>query len=100
MPTREQSRQHRIVITGFMGSGKNTVGRALAASLNCSFVDLDQQITKIEGRTANEIIRNDGEAVFRKIETQILRELLASGSTGVIALGGGTWTVAENRQLI
>jgi len=60
---------HHIIITGFMGSGKTTVARALAHILKRELVDLDQVIAEQEGRTAQEIIDQDGEATFRVIET-------------------------------
>ena len=89
-----------IVITGFMGCGKSLVARALAQNLNVSFVDLDESITARTGRTPAQLITEDGEWAFRHIETDTLREVLHSGETGVIALGGGAWIVPANRELI
>jgi shikimate kinase len=89
----------RIVIVGFMGCGKTTVGAALAHQLTNKFVDLDSYITEREGRSPAEIIQTDGEAAFREIETLALRDVLADSRTGVIAVGGGAWTVPANRTL-
>lgn len=100
-----------IVITGFMGAGKTTVARALAQRLNCHAVDLDEFIKARHGRTAQQIIDEDGETAFREIETNALREVLISShnisasiidgnSTCVIALGGGAWTLERNRALV
>src|SRR6185295_9378263 len=89
-----------VIITGFMASGKTTVARALAFKLGCQNIDLDQFITDRTGRTPKEIIEQDGESAFREVETNSLREALASEPTGVIALGGGAWTVLRNRELI
>jgi len=89
-----------IIITGFMGSGKTTVARALAKTLNLTVFDLDQIITAREGPSPKEIIERDGEAAFREIETRILREVLEDASPGIVALGGGAWTVPRNRVLI
>ena len=89
-----------IIITGFMGSGKTTVARALAHTLGRELVDLDQVIAEQEGRTAKEIIEQDGEDSFRQIETCILREVLERSLPGVVALGGGAWTLDRNRTLI
>jgi shikimate kinase len=89
-----------IVITGFMGCGKSVVARALAAHLNVSFVDLDESITDRTGRTPAQLIKEDGESAFRCIETDTLREVLDAGEAGVIALGGGAWIEAANRELI
>jgi shikimate kinase len=89
-----------IVITGFMGSGKTTVARALARMLDCRAIDLDQLIAESERRTPKEIIEQDGEPAFREIETRLLRELLEQDGEQVIALGGGAWTLPGNRDLI
>ena len=89
-----------IIITGFMGSGKTTVAQALARTLNCRAIDLDQLITERAGQTPKEIIDQDGEPAFREIETRLLREVLEQDSARVIALGGGAWTLPGNRDLI
>jgi len=89
-----------IIITGFMGSGKTTVARSLADILSRELVDLDQVIAEQEGRTPKDLIEQDGEDSFREIETGSLREVLAHGPPGVIALGGGAWTLDRNRKLI
>jgi shikimate kinase len=91
---------HHIIITGFMGSGKTTVARALAEILGRQLLDLDQVIAEQEGRTAREIIEQDGEPSFREKETRRLREVLQNSLPGVVALGGGAWTLERNRQLI
>ena len=93
-------KNRRIVIVGFMGSGKTTVATALARQLGCNSIDLDSLITKREGRSPAEVIEQDGEAVFRKIETRALRDVLESSDTRVIALGGGAWTIEANRALV
>ncbi len=90
----------RIVITGFMGAGKTTVARALAARLKGEMIDLDDLITARSGRTPQQIIDTDGEPRFREIETETLREALEQSKARIIALGGGAWTIAENRALI
>jgi len=91
---------HHIIITGFMGSGKTTIARALAHTLGRELVDLDQVIAEQEGRTAKEIIEQDGENSFREIETRSLGEVLGRSLPGVVALGGGAWTLDRNRTLI
>jgi shikimate kinase len=93
-------KDQRILITGLMGSGKTTVARELARQLNCDWVDLDEMIAKHEGRTPREIIEQEGEEKFRETETQMLRQVLTSGSERVVAMGGGAWTIAKNRELI
>jgi shikimate kinase len=89
-----------IAVTGFMGSGKSTVARALADRLESQMIDLDAEILKQEGRSARQIIEEDGEPAFREIETRVLRDVLQNNTTGVVALGGGAWTMPENRELI
>jgi shikimate kinase len=89
-----------IIITGFMGSGKTTVARALGRLLNRRATDLDQVITERENRSPKEIIEQDGEPAFREVETHWLREVLDLNSAGVIALGGGAWTLQRNRDLV
>lgn len=83
-----------------MGAGKSTVARAVALLVNGLMVDLDEAITSSEGRSPAEIIEQDGEKHFRQIETQTLREVLAEAAARVVAVGGGAWTIAENRKLI
>jgi shikimate kinase len=94
------SMKHFIVITGFMGSGKTTVARALANLLGCDSLDLDESIAQGEQRSPKEIIEHDGEDKFREIETRALSELLKRDAAGVVALGGGTWTIPANRKLL
>ena len=90
----------RIVIIGFMATGKTTVAHDLARKLNCLAIDLDELIAERERRGPKEIIEQDGEAAFRKVETEALREVLTDATARVIAVGGGAWTLAENRELI
>jgi len=94
------SQSRRIVITGFMGAGKTTVGRELACLLDCVFVDLDDLITAREGRTPQALIDEEGEPAFREIETHALAEVLRETSVCVLALGGGAWALERNRALV
>ena len=90
-----------IVITGFMGAGKTTVAAALARLLRRPLVDLDRFIAAREGRSARQIIDEDGEQKFREVESRALRSALDEGSApAVIALGGGAWTISANRALV
>ena len=94
------ARAPRIVITGFMGAGKTTVARALAARLGCTMLDTDESIVEREGRNIAAIIEGEGEARFREIEAAVLRDALEGQEARVIALGGGAWTLTENRAAI
>lgn len=89
-----------IVLVGFMGCGKTVVAQELSQLLNIRFVDLDAQIVETEGRSAAQIISEDGEPIFRTKETAALREVLRHDVHAVVALGGGAWTIAVNRELI
>lgn len=82
-----------------MGVGKSTVARHLAHLLKCEKIDLDVFIEAREKRTIAQIINEEGEARFREIETENLQKVLQTGAR-IIALGGGAWTIAENRRLI
>ena len=89
-----------IILIGFMGSGKSTMGKLIANKLGYSFVDTDQYIEKKEGRTISDIFTDDGEEYFRSLETDALKELLESEEKKVLALGGGTPLREENRRLL
>lgn len=90
----------RIVITGFMGSGKTRVARELARRLDLAMVDLDELITTREGRSPAQLIVEEGEPAFRLIESTVLRQLLETDTAHIIALGGGAWIQKTNRDLI
>lgn len=92
--------ERHIVLTGFMGAGKTTVGRALAAELGCKLIDLDRVISERANRTIRSLIDEEGEAAFRLREAETLRDVLRRNPASVIALGGGAWTIERNRQII
>ena len=92
-----------VFLVGFMGAGKNRVGRALARRLGWSFVDLDCRVQARQARSIAEIFRESGEAAFRKAETAELKALLKElrpSRRAVVALGGGVPAVAANRRLL
>ncbi len=89
-----------IVIVGFMGCGKTVVAQEVSRLLDRPCVDLDERIEDAEGRSPALIIGEDGEEAFRRKETSALRELLHGDKQAVVALGGGAWTNAVNRELI
>ena len=89
----------RITLTGFMGAGKSTVGRLLAARLGWNFLDLDTHLEQRTGLTVPQIFSQYGEAHFRRLESTALASALAQRST-VIALGGGVPESLTNRLLL
>lgn len=91
------SRGPHIVLVGMMGAGKTTVGRLLADRTGRPFFDSDQAIERDTGRTVAQIFADDGEAAFRSLETQVLRDMLARDEPAVIAAAGGTVLDADNR---
>ncbi len=88
-----------IFLTGFMGSGKSTVGPILANTLGYRFLDIDKLIEDAAQKSIPEIFRSEGETAFRALEHTTLCGL-SSHSESVIALGGGTIANEENLQLI
>lgn len=84
-----------IVLCGFMGSGKTTVGRALSAQTGLPFYDTDSCVEEKYGKTVREIFDTKGEDFFRDAEHDVCCEL-ANGNGAVIAAGGGTLTYARN----
>ena len=92
-------RLRRVHLVGFMGAGKTSVGQSLARELRYRFIDLDHEIERESGRTIPEIFRDDGEMVFRRFEARALR-VAAAQSEIVVATGGGTLTLWENRDFI
>lgn len=90
----------RIALTGFMGVGKSSVARHLANVLRCRRVDLDLFIEDHERRKIAEIIDTDGLDRYRQIETKNLARFLDESDARILSLGGGTWTIPENRELL
>lgn len=84
-----------LALTGFMASGKTTVGQAVADALGCPFLDTDALVEKKSGRSIPEIFADGGEAAFRRAEKEVLEQTVKkyAGATAVLALGGGTVTL-------
>src|SRR6056297_2073188 len=86
----------KIILAGYMGSGKSAVGKVLAQKTGLPFIDLDEQISIREGKNIPEIFKTSGEIYFRKREGEVLLELLASEEDFILALGGGTPCYGKN----
>jgi shikimate kinase len=89
----------RIVLTGFMGAGKSTVGPLLAEKLNWDFLDVDAAIESRSGRTVAEIFAVQGEDAFRALEAEAIREH-ARRPNLVLALGGGAIETKATREFL
>ena len=91
-----------ITLTGFMGSGKTTVGKVLADFLGCPFMDLDDLVVKKAGKSIPDIFAQDGEPAFRELEAQVLRKTVAkyAESAAVLALGGGAVLTPASAALL
>lgn len=90
----------KIILTGYMGSGKTAVGMELTARLNLKYIDLDDEISRRENKTISEIFKESGEIYFRRRESGVLKELLEQESNFVLSLGGGTPCYGNNLQEI
>jgi shikimate kinase len=88
-----------IVLVGMMGAGKSTVGKRLATRLRLQFVDSDQELEMRCGTSVATIFDLEGEAGFRRRETEVLVDILQRQSI-VLGTGGGAVIAAENRELI
>lgn len=91
--------KRNIVLCGFMGCGKSTVGRLLAELTGYTFSDSDEVIERAEGRTIKQIFAENGEEYFRRLESDTVKRL-SEGSGLVISTGGGVVLNAENVRLL
>lgn len=89
-----------IILIGFMGCGKTTVGLKLSYRLRRTVIDTDKEIEREEQRNISDIFATDGEAYFRDRETACLQRLTGSASNQIISVGGGLPLREENRELL
>lgn len=90
-----------ISLTGFMGAGKSSVGKELARRLGWAFVDLDEEVVLLDGRSIPAIFRESGESAFRQLETNALKRVLEMRKDHfVLSLGGGTICQDKAREMI
>tara|TARA_B110000967_G_scaffold3056_1_gene3142 strand:+ start:63 stop:578 length:516 start_codon:yes stop_codon:yes gene_type:complete len=90
----------KIVLLGYMASGKSTIGREISKKLDMKFIDLDDYISKREKSSISEIFKVEGEIYFRRIESFYLSEILNSKDSIILSLGGGTPCYSNNMELI
>lgn len=94
------SKNLKVVLLGYMTSGKSTIGKVLGEQLKIAFVDLDDKIADAEGIPVSEIFSRKGELFFRKKETEILSRQLDEESSFILSLGGGTPCYGKNLEII
>lgn len=94
------SNHARIILMGYMGSGKSYFGKALAQHLNLNFIDIDKHIEQREKLSISNLFEQKGEVYFRKVETRYLQEVLNDYQYDIIALGGGTPCYGVNLEII
>ena len=80
----------KIVLIGYMGSGKSSIGQRLSEVLGYGFVDLDAEIEKREASKISKIFEEKGEIYFRKTEAAVLKDILSNNTDEIVATGGGT----------
>lgn len=90
----------KVVLLGYMASGKSSIGRRLSKKINLPLIDLDNYIEAKEQLSIADIFKQKGEIYFRKIENIYLKELLQKNESFVLSLGGGTPCYANNMDLI
>ena len=88
----------RVILVGFMGSGKSTIGKELANLLALPLIEMDKEIETLAGQSISAIFEEVGEEGFRRLETQVLKDALKK--QGIIARGGGIVTQKENLALL
>ena len=95
-----EDRKNNIILIGYMGCGKTTVGESLARSLSYHFRDSDQLLEQKANDTINHIFAAQGEEYFRNLETELLTELLPVLKQTVLSTGGGLPLREQNRKLL
>ncbi|MFS4456325.1 shikimate kinase [Maribacter sp. 2304DJ31-5] len=95
-----QNKDVKIILVGYMGSGKTTLGKLLSKQLNINFLDLDDHIESLEGTTISQLFKEKGEVYFRKKEIAYLKEILSSKESLVLSTGGGTPCFGTNMDTI
>jgi shikimate kinase len=90
----------KIILLGYMGCGKSTIAKLLAKSMSISYLDLDEIIEKKENSTIKKIFTEKGEIYFRKLENEILSDLIQNQESFVLSLGGGTPCYSNNHEFL
>lgn len=91
--------EKHIILIGMPGCGKTTIGKRLAKEINANFIDMDHYLVEKEGRTINEIFQQDGEDIFRELETSAIRNVSIM-QPSIISTGGGVIKKKKNIDLL
>lgn len=92
--------KNNIILIGYMGSGKTTLGKKLSFRERIAFLDTDKMIEQKQGKAVSEIFDEEGENAFRQMETECLKEILDYSDRYIISVGGGLPLKEENRKLL
>lgn len=92
--------RQNIILIGFMGAGKTSVGEQLAGRFQKTLIDTDRMIENRAGMTISELFETQGEEVFRRLETEVLAQLISETAGEIISVGGGLPLREENRKLL
>ncbi len=94
------TKQDNVILIGFMGAGKTTIGEKLASRMNRRMIDTDAYIVAKEGMSINDIFATKGEEYFRELETNVIKELTKTTHNAIISTGGGMPLREENAKLL
>lgn len=92
--------QSFLFITGFMGSGKTTLSKALSRHYNCPLYEMDNEIEMVLERDITNIFLKSGEAFFRNVESEVLHEIVQKKDPGIVSTGGGAVIFPKNRKIM
>lgn len=90
----------KLILCGYMGSGKTTIARLLAKTTGLIYMDLDEVIELKAGKTISQLFEEDGEIKFRKLEHDCLNEVVNGSGSFILSLGGGTPSYANNHEVL
>ena len=90
----------KIILLGYMGSGKSTIGKVLANELKLSFIDLDHAIENEIGMSIRDFFEASGELKFRRLENEVLKKVLNENNNMILSTGGGTPCYGNNLDLL
>lgn len=90
----------KIILIGYMGSGKTTIGKLLSDNMGVPFYDLDTIIENKEGKSVSDIFSEKGEIYFRKLESMLFKDFIITHNSFILSIGGGTPCYANNHIIL